>query len=236
MSSFAEREVEVLDLSQEEEVTANTTTVTTTATRSVTREVVAPADSGLRRREVQGRSAAASSRSPTSNERFLPCEYYGRDAGAGALASSEEEAELERRQARDLIRAIDEKCKGQQRSYDSGSEDQGYSTARSSYEDENEDEVEDYNGEEEEEEEEEEERRQEERKLASMKKKGEQYVKRVAKEVEDAGRRGASRVKHRASTAAKRASLWRPSSTAGLLFRLALASTTPPQTWPLLLF
>src|SRR5690606_16858253 len=80
MSSFAEREVEVLDLSQEEEVTLNTTTVTTTATRSVTREVVAPADSGLRRREVQGRSAAASAKSPTSNERFLPCEYYGRDA------------------------------------------------------------------------------------------------------------------------------------------------------------
>ncbi|HEX2923530.1 MAG TPA: hypothetical protein VHS28_05830 [Chloroflexota bacterium] len=216
MSSFAEREVEALDLSQEEEVTVNTTTVTTTATRSVTREVVAPADSGLRRREVQGR------------------EYYGRDAGAGVLASSEE-AELERRQARDLIRAIDEKRKGQQqRSYDSGSEDQGYSTARSSYEDEDEDEdeVEDYNGEEEEEEEEEE-QHQEERKLASMKKKGEQYVKRVAKEVEDAGRRGASRVKHRASTAAKRASLWRPSSTAGLLFRLALAGTPPPPSLPL---
>jgi hypothetical protein len=251
-----EREVEVVDLSQGEEVTVNMTTVTTTATRSVTREVVstAPADSGLRRREVGRSSATATTTrgvSPSDEAGFLPCEYYGRDAGAGVLPfESEEDAELERRQARDLLRAIENR-KGQQQQassfYDSEKDQQGYSTARSSYEDEEDDEVEGYGREEEERREEEEEEEEEEedregeeeedrdeghgegkKKLAAMKKKGEQYVKRVAKEVEDAGRRGASRMKHRAAATAKRASLLRPSSTAGLIFRLALGGKLPP--------
>jgi cytochrome P450 len=111
---------------------------------------------------------------------------------------TEEEAELERRQARDLQRAIENR-KAQQQEEKS-----------SSYE-----EHENYGAYEEERREEEEEEN-----AGSLRKREKQFVKRVAKEVAGAGSRGAARAKNRA-VAAKRV-VWYPSRATALLFRLAL--------------